>query len=207
MCELRAATQNSKQRRFVCLVGDGAFQMTAQEAQLFAIQTYSNVLAFSVCALQELSTAVRDNLPVTGYGIERLIHNGPRGNDYNDIHDWKYAEFAKSFRLGEDGRPGVSLVVSSEAQMLQNKRIYYELLLFIVMSLYYTVAWAFQAVDSKDNMGVCNFIEVQINNDDFSDALRRVGDSLRKTNKLPDNPRSELESRKPAESLVAKGAL
>lgn len=31
----------------------------------------------------------------------------------------RYAEFAKSFRLGEEGRPGVSLVVSSETQMLQ----------------------------------------------------------------------------------------
>ncbi|MFH1877600.1 MAG: thiamine pyrophosphate-binding protein [Candidatus Omnitrophota bacterium] len=68
-------------RRPVVFVGDGAFQMTAQE----------------------LSTIIRHRLnPVffllnnQGYTVERVIHDGP----YNDIFTWKYHKFPELFDSG-----------------------------------------------------------------------------------------------------------
>ncbi len=60
-------------RRHIAVMGDGAFQMT----------------------VQELSTALRHNLPLIiflvnndGYTIERLIHG--REKEYNDLSMWRY---------------------------------------------------------------------------------------------------------------------
>lgn len=68
-------------RRPVVFVGDGAFQMTAQE----------------------LSTVIRQQLsPVfflmnnRGYTVERVIHDGP----YNDIQNWRYHELPRVFGGG-----------------------------------------------------------------------------------------------------------
>lgn len=68
-------------RRPVVFVGDGAFQMTAQE----------------------LSTIIRHGLaPVVfvmnnrGYTIERVIHDGP----YNDLQNWKYHQLPQVFGGG-----------------------------------------------------------------------------------------------------------
>jgi len=72
------AALGSPDRRLVVFVGDGAFQMTAQE----------------------LSTIVRQHLnPVIflmnndGYTIERVIHEG----SYNDIQPWKYHQLPQVF--------------------------------------------------------------------------------------------------------------
>jgi hypothetical protein len=46
-----------------------------------------------------------------------------------------------------------------------------------------------------------------VNNDDFSDALRSVGASLRETNKLLNNVRPEPGQQQPVKSLVVEGAL
>ncbi|MCH8258030.1 MAG: alpha-keto acid decarboxylase family protein [Proteobacteria bacterium] len=65
-------------RRVIALVGDGSFQMTAQE----------------------LSSMVRYDCPAIvfvvnnkGYTAERLIHDGP----FNDIADWRYHQLAAAF--------------------------------------------------------------------------------------------------------------
>lgn len=65
------ASMANKDRRVIAFIGDGAFQMTAQE----------------------LSTIIREGLnPIIflinndGYTIERYIHDG----SYNDIQPWKY---------------------------------------------------------------------------------------------------------------------
>jgi indolepyruvate decarboxylase len=70
-----------RNRRPIVFVGDGAFQMTAQE----------------------LSTAIRQGLaPVVflmnnrGYTVERMIHDGP----YNDIQNWRYHELPRVFGGG-----------------------------------------------------------------------------------------------------------
>lgn len=70
-------------RRVVVLVGDGSFQMTAQE----------------------VSQMVRYKMPVTillvnnrGYTIEVEIHDGP----YNRIKNWDYAALVRAFN-GSDG--------------------------------------------------------------------------------------------------------
>ena len=65
-------------RRVLALIGDGSFQVTAQE----------------------LSTMIRYGVKATillfnnnGYTIEVQIHDGP----YNDIQDWKYSELINTF--------------------------------------------------------------------------------------------------------------
>jgi indolepyruvate decarboxylase len=71
-----------RSKRPIVFVGDGAFQMTAQE----------------------LSTIIRQGLdPVIflmnnrGYTVERVIHDGP----YNDIQNWKYHALPDVFGGGE----------------------------------------------------------------------------------------------------------
>ncbi len=70
-----------RSRRPIVFVGDGAFQMTAQE----------------------LSTVIRQELsPVIflmnnrGYTVERVIHDGP----YNDIQNWRYHQLPGLFGGG-----------------------------------------------------------------------------------------------------------
>jgi indolepyruvate decarboxylase len=70
-----------RSHRPIVFVGDGAFQMTAQE----------------------LSTLIRQKLaPVIflmnnrGYTVERVIHDGP----YNDIQNWRYHELVHAFGGG-----------------------------------------------------------------------------------------------------------
>lgn len=69
------------ERRVIAIVGDGAFQMTAQE----------------------LSTIIRHRLNLTifvlnnaGYTTERLIHEGP----YNDIQPWEFHKLPEVFGGG-----------------------------------------------------------------------------------------------------------
>lgn len=79
-------------RKVISIVGDGAFQMTAQE----------------------LSTIIRHRLKLTlfllnndGYSTERLIHEGP----YNDIHGWQY------HRLPDVFGDGLGLCVRTEGEL------------------------------------------------------------------------------------------
>ena len=76
-------------RPTVTFVGDGAFQMTAQELSTIARRGQAPVMF------------VADN---AGFVIERLIHDGP----YNDVNPWEYARFAAVV----GGPPG--LVVETE---------------------------------------------------------------------------------------------
>ena len=79
-------------RRTVTFVGDGAFQMTAQELSTIARRGQAPVIF------------IADN---AGFVIERLIHDGP----YNDVNPWEYARFASVV----GGPPG--LVVETEADL------------------------------------------------------------------------------------------
>ncbi len=78
---LGAALAEGQQRRVLALIGDGSFQMTAQE----------------------LSTMIRYNAKATiillnndGYTIEVQIHDGA----YNDIKNWDYAGLVEVFNAG-----------------------------------------------------------------------------------------------------------
>jgi TPP-dependent 2-oxoacid decarboxylase len=68
-------------RRPVTLIGDGAFQMTAQELS-------------SLC--HRKSNAVLLLLNNDGYTTERVIHEGP----YNDIQRWDYHRLPEIFGGG-----------------------------------------------------------------------------------------------------------
>jgi len=81
-----------RRRKVLALIGDGSFQVTAQE----------------------LSTMIRFNVRATilllnnkGYTIEVQIHDGP----YNDIQCWDYKGLVRIFN-GQDGK-GLGLCAST----------------------------------------------------------------------------------------------
>ena len=85
-------------RRVIALIGDGSFQLTAQE----------------------VAQMIRQKLPVIiflinnhGYTIEVEIHDGP----YNNIKNWDYAGLIQAFNA-EDGR-GRGLRVTNGAELAE----------------------------------------------------------------------------------------
>ena len=118
-----------RERRPIVFVGDGAFQMTAQE----------------------LSTVIRQGLaPVIflmnnrGYTVERVIHDGP----YNDIQNWRYHLLPGVFG------GGWSCEVHTEGDL---------------------EAALERAGREQDTLA---FIEVHVDPQDCSPALRRLGQAL-----------------------------
>ena len=71
-------------KRVIDVIGDGAFQMTAQELSTI-IRKQCNPIIF-----------VLNN---KGYVIERMIHDGP----YNDIQNWNYHKLPEAFGPGGTG--------------------------------------------------------------------------------------------------------
>jgi indolepyruvate decarboxylase len=84
-------------RRQLLFIGDGAFQMTAQEL--------STILRRSLKAIIFL---VNNN----GYTIERLIL-GP-GSSYNDINQWRYAEAPSFFDMQDQA---ITFTVRTEDEL------------------------------------------------------------------------------------------
>jgi indolepyruvate decarboxylase len=95
-------------RRVIALIGDGAFQLTAQE----------------------VAQMIRQKLPVIiflmnnhGYTIEVEIHDGP----YNDVKNWDYAGLIHAFNaddghgLGLRVKSGGELVVAIKAALANHK--------------------------------------------------------------------------------------
>lgn len=62
-------------RRVVCIVGDGAFQMTGMELSNIVRRGYAPIVI------------VLDN---AGYGTERFLHPGDM--EFNNIHPWRYSK-------------------------------------------------------------------------------------------------------------------
>jgi len=81
-----------RDRRPVVFIGDGAFQMTAQELSTLIRQRLSPVIFL---------------MNNRGYTVERVIHDGP----YNDIQDWDYAALPAVFGGAE------TAVVETEADL------------------------------------------------------------------------------------------
>jgi pyruvate decarboxylase len=86
----------ARNRRIIAMIGDGSFQLTAQE----------------------VAQMIRRKLPVIvflinnhGYTIEVEIHDGP----YNDIKNWDYAGLIQAFNA-EDGR-GLGMRVSNGSEL------------------------------------------------------------------------------------------
>ncbi|MFI4919803.1 MAG: alpha-keto acid decarboxylase family protein [Legionellales bacterium] len=77
---LLGAALADRSRRTLLFVGDGSFQLTAQEL--------SSVLRHQLCPIVFL-------LNNAGYTIERVIH-GPN-MPYNDVQPWQYAELSRIF--------------------------------------------------------------------------------------------------------------
>mmetsp|Transcript_25540 Transcript_25540/g.80911 ORF Transcript_25540/g.80911 Transcript_25540/m.80911 type:complete len:549 (-) Transcript_25540:39-1685(-) len=79
---LGMAAAHKRERRVVTFVGDGSFQMTAQEVSTMIEQGYNPIIFL---------------LNNKGYTIEVEIHDGP----YNDIKNWDYSGLINAFACGE----------------------------------------------------------------------------------------------------------
>ncbi|MGH2413434.1 MAG: thiamine pyrophosphate-binding protein, partial [Microcystaceae cyanobacterium] len=85
-----------RQKRVIALIGDGSFQLTAQEVSTM-IRYQLNPIIFLI-----------NN---RGYTIEVEIHDGP----YNNIKNWDYAGLVQVFNAGEGN--GWSCRVQTEAEL------------------------------------------------------------------------------------------
>ena len=85
-------------RRLVSVIGDGSFQLTAQEV--------SNMIRHG----QELMIFLVNN---RGYVIESAIHDGP----YNYYKNWDYAGLIDVFNAGEGA--GLGLVASTAGELAE----------------------------------------------------------------------------------------
>jgi len=102
----RDQSASGEDARTILLIGDGSFQMTAQE----------------------LGTIVAHNLDVVvflinnaGYTIERCIHG--REQTYNDVADWRYLEAPKFFGAKEDTFTARAKTYGELKSILQDKRM------------------------------------------------------------------------------------
>jgi TPP-dependent 2-oxoacid decarboxylase len=87
-----------EKRKGIALIGDGSFQMTAQEISTILRYGYRGIVFL---------------LNNSGYTIEVKIHDGP----YNVIQNWKYAKLIDVFK-GKNGQ-GWGCVVKTEAELIQ----------------------------------------------------------------------------------------
>lgn len=87
-------------KRCICITGDGAFQMTAQELSTL-IKEKVNAIVF-----------ILDN---AGYGAERAIYPG-KYRSYNDIQVWNYEQLSEAFG-GQVGVTCEHYVVRTEQEM------------------------------------------------------------------------------------------
>lgn len=87
-----------EKRKIIGLIGDGSFQMSAQEISTVLRYGYSGIVFL---------------LNNEGYTIEVKIHDGP----YNIIQNWRYAKLIDVFK-GKGGR-GWGCVVKTEAELLK----------------------------------------------------------------------------------------
>jgi indolepyruvate decarboxylase len=84
------------ERRVVGLIGDGSFQMSAQEVSTFLRYNYSGVIFL---------------MNNGAYTIEVMIHDGP----YNTLQNWNYAAMVESLK-GQS--PILSQVVRTEKELV-----------------------------------------------------------------------------------------
>ena len=84
------------ERRVVGLIGDGSFQMTAQEVSTILRYSYSGVIFL---------------LNNGAYTIEVMIHDG----SYNVLQNWNYAAMVEALK-GQS--PVLSLVVRTEKELV-----------------------------------------------------------------------------------------
>ncbi|KAH7125694.1 thiamine pyrophosphate enzyme [Dendryphion nanum] len=97
---------DNKDARTILFIGDGSFQMTAQE----------------------LGTIIRHNLNVVlflinndGYTIERCIHGLRQG--YNDVAEWRYLQAPSFFGAKEGGYTGTAKTWGELETVLGNKEV------------------------------------------------------------------------------------
>ncbi len=86
-----------EKRKVIALIGDGSFQMSAQEISTILRYGYNGILFL---------------LNNASYTIEVKIHDGP----YNVIQNWKYSQLVDVFK-GTKGK-GWSCVVKTEAELI-----------------------------------------------------------------------------------------
>lgn len=106
-CDASQSATQGESRRVITLVGDGSFQMTAQE----------------------VSTMIRHSLPVIlfvinngGYTIEVEIHDGP----YNKLQNWRYSGLVDVFNAGGGSGRGWCCTTARELDAAVNEALLFE---------------------------------------------------------------------------------
>jgi indolepyruvate decarboxylase len=84
------------ERRVIGLIGDGSFQMTAQEVSTFLRYNYSGVIFL---------------MNNGAYTIEVMIHDGP----YNTLQNWNYAAMVETLKAQS---PILSQAVRTENELV-----------------------------------------------------------------------------------------
>lgn len=93
-----ASRDQGKERRTILFVGDGSFQLTAQELSTM-LRLDLHPIIFLICN--------------EGYTIERFIHG--MDADYNDINEWKYKDLVDVF--GGKARGAKTYQVKTKAEL------------------------------------------------------------------------------------------
>ncbi|KAL8844398.1 MAG: hypothetical protein Q9205_001217 [Flavoplaca limonia] len=99
------AAKETGNRRTVLLVGDGSFELTAQEVSTMIRQ-----------GLKPIIFLINNE----GYTIERYIHGFEA--PYNDIQPWKYADLIKSFGGTSENSKTYQVKTKQEAEDLFNDK-------------------------------------------------------------------------------------
>lgn len=73
-------------RRLIASIGDGSFQVTAQDITTMMRQRLNSIVLL---------------VNNRGYSIEVEIHDGPAENNYNDIQNWDYVGLVKAMDNGQ----------------------------------------------------------------------------------------------------------
>lgn len=92
---------HSPPRRTILFVGDGSFQLTAQEVSTMIRLGLRRVTLFVICN--------------EGYTIERFIHGADEA--YNDIADWRYRDLPAAFGAGAGAGEVATFVTRTRTEL------------------------------------------------------------------------------------------
>lgn len=100
-----AARDAGSDRRTILFVGDGSFQLTAQEVSTM-IRLGLKPILFCICN--------------DGYTIERFIHGMEA--EYNDIQEWRYKDVLQTFGAKEGATKAYQVKTKKELEALLNDK-------------------------------------------------------------------------------------
>ncbi|RAK72658.1 thiamine diphosphate-binding protein [Aspergillus fijiensis CBS 313.89] len=142
--------------RSIILIGDGGFQMTAQEVSTIVRQHLNPIII------------IFNNL---GYKIETTVHDGP----YNYIANWNYSQLAASLSASPHASSHNPYATKKQEYMESNPSLF----TLQVKTQRDLEAALKRAYDEHDKLA---FLELCIQPDDLSQEVRRLGKAFAQKN-------------------------